>query len=377
MQYLRVNSYALTAAGHAYLQTQTTHQGAFNLVFAHGFTMHDVNYPILTWLIEQGYVESKPLNVNTLLELARNVKHHGAIELTQLAPEVKSYPQLEAWLNLVPTWEILRHLAQVPTPQVESYSALQQSGHHYITQLQVLIATESADKASHGSIPTTTTSTVVNSAHTSHYGWIHTISDDFSTTGLNLGQVLSYLYLFCEQLPTQWGCYSYGTLNSQLLLSMLQLQPQAFAHIQRVTAFMGAPITAHNQLSIPVKINQATRENWSAQAYATFAQSIGYPQPQVELIMSRVQDKDPCFFKAQQQVLQHMWQLNNPIFLPALENQRLMSKWQQLHVATQDAIYPQRNLKRFATQFGLEVTEHECPHLFNPVVLGRIFFNWN
>lgn len=366
MQYLRVNSYALTAAGHAHLQAQAGHQGPFNLVFAHGFTMHDVNYPILTNLIKQGYVESTPLNVNALLQLTASTNYTGAICKEQLPAELQSYPQLEHWLELVSSWEVLRSISQATTPNVTDYESLQQSGRAYVEQLQALLSN-------------TTTNSAPNSAAQAqpHYGWIHTISDDFGASGLNSGQVFSYLYLFCKELPTQWGCYSYGTLNSQLLLSMFHTQPQVFDNIQRVTAFMGAPITANNQLSIPVKINQATRDNWSPQAYAAFAQSIGYPAEQVAFIISRVQDKDPAFFTAQQNVLQHMWQLNAPIFLPALENTALMSKWQRLHLATQDAIYPQRNLLRFAEKFNLEVSKHDCPHLYNPAELGSILCNWN
>ncbi|RIY34410.1 hypothetical protein CKF54_00695 [Psittacicella hinzii] len=198
-----------------------------------------------------------------------------------------------------------------------------------------------------------------------------TLSLDFSEQGITLEQACQEL----EQLlqgPSYFFAFSYGNLVAQLVLA--NLSPASLNQVKAAHGLNGSLLPYDRNYSILPQVALRTASHWTKESFLLFAANMGMPQEQVELIKARLDKVEESTILAQQQTLTDLAQMYE-LFQSFLQQESIMQKWQSFRVATDDAIFPVKNLQRFAQDFNLKITVLAGKHYLAPQEVINQFCN--
>lgn len=349
---IRTQSFALTAkfAALAKLKEVT------NIVYFHGFTMHDHNYPLVATMLNAGLITYIPSSVEE-----QSAAKHGNLVSDLTLEQRQAYLQAifnstslsQADANLQRSW--LTDLFPEESTKQEAAQGL-----------SITTITHSTLDSNTNFTPLFNTNSKNIQVEQAPYGKLITVSLDYSGYPCTIEQAKIKLQDLLQNQPSVWYSYSYGNLLAQLYLESYKLNyPTTFVQIKAVHALHGVPLPYDDKLAIPSALALHNASNWSSDSLAVFGFSMGMPRKQIELIKQRASQVNPLVISAQRDTLRDLCTMLEH-FLALSQEPTIMSKWTSITAAKQDKIYILPNITRFAQKFAIPYQEVDSPHYLVP-----------
>ncbi|MFC6277117.1 DUF452 family protein [Psittacicella hinzii] len=315
---IRTQTYALTAK---FAQVANVNK-AVNIVYFHGFTMHDNNYGLVLTMYKAGLIDFIP----------------GSSEEQMFAAKLDN---------------------QFATDLVDTESL-----HKVDAKIATLAQQAPVNK------PT------FDEQGNPNYGILVTVSFDYTTdAGCSLETFLKQLAQILGQRKSVLFAYSYGILIAQFVLDKFSNFPEekilAFHRIVAAYGLNGSLLPYDDQYSINPEQAIQTAVNWSCKAISAFAMNMGMPQEQIALIRKRAKNVDDEVFKAQKQTLVELYAVSQ-YYRELLDKQILLNKWRSFQAATDDKIFPVENLLKLGRTYKLQVRTVRGEHYLSPADLVDI-----
>ncbi|RIY37520.1 hypothetical protein [Psittacicella gerlachiana] len=289
----RIYTYALTSK---FAQIAGLRK-AINIVYFHGFTMHDGNYNLVQALHQAGLLEAFPHTVE------EEILHKNYEPLDPVCAE-KILAKLQ---TLAPLRE--------PAPTIDPQGEVS-------------------------------------------YGKLITVSLDFGINSTDLKTSIQNFVELLGERKTIFFAYSYGNLLAQLFIQRLSLLPEAkisvFHRLIGAYGINGSLLPYDQNYSILPEVAMKTAMNWTNSSFYAFLINMGMDKEKLNSARQRIKNTSEEVIKAQQQILIALVSAHDT-FRTFLDNPLIMDKWRAFQAATDDKIFPIENLLKFGRAYKIPI----------------------